>query len=74
MVRCGFRIFRCDDEHPSHTWKEPTRDCFSPSGEPCPICGAHTQPQEREHHPEWPLDLSLNLLADVDYAALTPRG
>jgi hypothetical protein len=33
----GWCLFRCDSCE--HLWKEPTRDCASPSGENCPRCG-----------------------------------
>lgn len=43
--RAGWRAFTCPDCN--DTWKEATRDCFSPSGENCPKCGGWAMPSER---------------------------
>jgi hypothetical protein len=41
-IRRGWRFFRCPDC--DHKWKLKTRDCFSPSGEDCPVCGGWATP------------------------------
>ncbi len=66
--RSGFRYFECAEC--LHAWHEASRDCFSPSGDPCSECGEFVHPCAYEYHPEWPVDSMLNLLPDVDYEKL----
>jgi hypothetical protein len=56
----GYRMFKCDNCN--REWKEPSRDCTSPSGECCPECNEFTSPHEYEEHYEWETDRSGNLI------------
>lgn len=66
----GFRMFRCDSC--GHKWKEPSRDCHSPSIDSCPNYGIGEcdygmgEVIDWEEHPEWPMDNG-NLIRDFDY-------
>ena len=70
----GMRFFKCDEC--GYEWKEPSRDCLSPSGEPCQnpdgdeceaqYYGALESPYKVEEHPEWPTSHG-NLISGFDY-------
>lgn len=62
--RGGYRLFRCEC---GREWKDKSRDCYSPSGEACEVCGEWISPHRREPHPEWLMDLVGNFLpADAE--------
>jgi hypothetical protein len=60
----GFRLFRCDTCN--NEWKYPCRDCYSSSGDSC-RCGDSVYPLECEEHPEWPVDVSGNIINEEQY-------
>jgi hypothetical protein len=59
----GYRNFRC--EECGHTFREPTRDCASPSLETCPCCAADAYPHSYDPHPEWPVNADGNLIVPL---------
>lgn len=58
--RQGWRTFTCYECQ--HTWEEPTRDAYSPSGETCPKCReGYVQPNAYRLDPTLPVDEFGNL-------------
>ena len=67
VTRQGYRHFQCDadgDDGVSchRAWREATRDCFSPSGENCPTCGAWVFPHRSEPDATLPVDRMGNIV------------
>lgn len=59
----GYRYFECENGECDFTWREHTRDCHSPSGEHCIVCGEFCIPVDNEDRMEWSTDKSGNLVA-----------
>ena len=64
-IRRGWRYFTCDEC--GYSWKWPSRDCFSLSGEDCPRCNNNCIPNDNKVDESIPADKWGNLTVPYNW-------